>query len=316
MCTKIEMEGDLLELRVLKYFLAVAEEGSVTAAAERLHLSQPALTKQLKSLEEELSTRLFLRGHKGITLTQDGELLQKRALEIVNLTEKTEADILRQHREISGDVYLAVAEISSLETIGNAIKLVHTRFPQIRFHLSYGDAVDSVARLDRGLQDFALIGSQMEDNRYNSILFTRQDHWGIIISKEHPLSNLRKIGPMDLRHVPLLLTRQGGASSTFSSWLGYSASRLNVIGTFDNAHIALPLVENNTCACVILKRYHREPWGETVRFIPFDPPLHIANSLIWPKGQTMSEAGAIFLETVRELVEPYAKALPEDLETE
>ena len=82
-----------MELRVLQYFLTVAREQSISAAANALHLSQPTLSRQLKEMEEELGKTLFLRGNRKITLTEEGMILRKRAQEIMELLEKAQEEI-------------------------------------------------------------------------------------------------------------------------------------------------------------------------------------------------------------------------------
>ena len=95
-----------MELRVLQYFLAIAREETILGAAERLHMTQPTLSRQMKELEEELGKQLFIRGNRKITLTDDGMLLRQRAEEIVTLVEKTESDIMLSDASLSGDIYM------------------------------------------------------------------------------------------------------------------------------------------------------------------------------------------------------------------
>lgn len=287
-----------MDIRLLKYFLAVAAEGNITAAAEVLHITQPTLSKQLMMLEDELETKLFLRGHKQITLTEDGLLLQKRALEIVNLEEQTRAEILHRTHAVSGDVFLSAAEMASLDRLSHVIRNVHEQYPEIRFHLIYSDASGSIQNLDRGIVDFALLCGQYDERHHNGLTFPDLDQWGMILSEAHPLSRAQAIRPSDLRKLPLLLTRQTADSTSLSSWLGGSLQQLNIIGTFDLAHIALPLVRQNLCACMVLDRKNN-PWGEGLRFVPFDPPILLRNHLIWKRNQRLSDAAAIFLDAVK-----------------
>ncbi len=98
-----------MEIRVLKYFLATAREGSITGAANSLHLTQPTLTRQLQDLEKELKQKLFIRGKHNITLTPEGMILRKRAQEIVDMVEKTEAEFKSINDTVSGDIYILAA---------------------------------------------------------------------------------------------------------------------------------------------------------------------------------------------------------------
>lgn len=95
-----------MELRVLKYFLAVAREGSVSRAAETLHVTQPTLSRQLKDLEDELGHPLFVRQYHRFLLTPEGALLKKRAEQIAELVGRTEADFRALGSAVAGDVYI------------------------------------------------------------------------------------------------------------------------------------------------------------------------------------------------------------------
>ena len=99
-----------MDLRVLRYFIAVAREESISGAAESLHLSQPTLSRQLMDLEEELGKSLFIRGSRRITLTEHGRLLRKRASEILELVDKTVGELTATDDSIAGDIYIGAGE--------------------------------------------------------------------------------------------------------------------------------------------------------------------------------------------------------------
>lgn len=146
-----------MEIRVLKYFLAVAREQSILGAAKYLHLSQPTLSRQLKDLEEEFGKQLFIRGTKKITLTEDGILFRKRAEEIINLVSKTETEMSSLNNDISGCVYLGTAETENIDIIAKCIKKLRTSYPNIQFNISSDDGEDVLDNLDKGLIDFGII---------------------------------------------------------------------------------------------------------------------------------------------------------------
>ena len=111
-----------MEIRVLKYFLAVTREGSITGAANSLHLTQPTLTRQIQDLEKELGQKLFIRGKYKVTLTSEGMILRKRAQEIIDMVEKTEEEFQSISDTISGDIYIGGGETDSMKYIAEIIK--------------------------------------------------------------------------------------------------------------------------------------------------------------------------------------------------
>ena len=145
-----------MELRVLQYFLAIAREESISRAAEYLHITQPTLSRQIKELEDELGRRLFVRGSRKITLTEEGMLLRKRAEEITALLDKTESEITAAGEAVSGDVFIGCAETDRMRFLLREMKRMGGDYPGVRFHLFSGHEEAVAERLDKGLIDFAL----------------------------------------------------------------------------------------------------------------------------------------------------------------
>ena len=155
-----------MELRVLQYFLAVAREQNISAAAHSLHLTQPTLSRQLRELEEELGKQLMIRGNRKITLTQDGMLLRKRAEEILDLVCRTEKELAQSDETVSGDVYIGTGETDGVRQIARAAHAVQQHYPNILFHIVSGDAVDVCERLDKGLLDFGILLGDIDKTKY------------------------------------------------------------------------------------------------------------------------------------------------------
>lgn len=296
-----------MEIRVLRYFVAVVNEGNITAAAEKLHLSQPTLSKQLMALEEELGKTLFMRGKKTINLTEEGQLLHKRALEIISLVDRTEKDLQFGKQSVSGDVFIGVGDISALSFLARAVKRINDNCPDIRFNLVYGDASELTEKLDHGLIDFTFYVGAFDQKKYSYLRLPLEDRWGIITRKGGALSQLARIRPADLRDIPLAITRQTMNNNSFSSWLGCPISRLNIVTTFDLAHIVVPLVEQGFCSALILERKDKNVWGENVVFVPLSPAIIAPTSLAWNKTQPLSAAAELFLSELKGLTDEAAE---------
>ena len=149
-----------MELRVLQYFLAVAREQSISAAAESLHLTQPTLSTQLRAMEEELGKQLLIRGAKGsrrVLLTEEGMILRKRAEEILALVQRTEEEITHDDEAVVGDVYIGAGETDIVRLLARAAREIQKQHPDIRYHISSGNAEHVLEQLDKGLIDFGLL---------------------------------------------------------------------------------------------------------------------------------------------------------------
>lgn len=150
-------KGATMDIRILRYFIAVANQQSISGAANYLHLSQPTLSRQLSELEKELGTTLFTRGNRKISLTGEGVFLLEKAKEIVGLVDKTEANFNQRAEMISGELYIGGGETEAMQIITKTQREVLAIHSSIKFHLYSGNADDVMAKLDSGLLDFGII---------------------------------------------------------------------------------------------------------------------------------------------------------------
>ena len=143
-----------MDIRVLQYFLAVAREESITKAAKALQMTQPPLSRQLKDLEEEVGKQLLIRGSKKVTLTEDGMLLRKRAEEMIDLMEKTKAELNSSTENINGEIYIGSGETDAISFFAQAAGALQKKHPMIHYHIYSGDAGIVTEKIDKGLIDF------------------------------------------------------------------------------------------------------------------------------------------------------------------
>ena len=155
-----------MELRVLRYFLAVAREENITRAAALLHVTQPTLSRQLMQLEEELGVKLFRRGQYRVVLTDEGMLLRRRAQEILELAEKAERELSRSGGELSGEIAIGCGETRSMTTLSRHIRLFRQRYPQVRFRIYSAIADDVKECIEKGLLDMGLLTEPVDIGRY------------------------------------------------------------------------------------------------------------------------------------------------------
>ena len=241
-----------MELRVLRYFIEVAREQNITAAADRLHISQPALSKQLMELEQELGKKFFNRGKRKTTLTDDGMFLYRRAQEIVDIADKTENAFKTTDEMISGDVSIGCGETQGMRTVIKAMKKLSGMHPDIRFHLYSGNDEDVSERLDNGLVDFGLFVGNTNLEKYDYIKLPDSDVWGVLMTTDCPLAAHPTVKPADIADTPILCSRQALHSNELSGWLGRDFSKLNILSTHNLVYNAALMVKAGMgCALTI-----------------------------------------------------------------
>ena len=289
-----------MELRVLRYFLAVAREQSITAAAETLHITQPTLSKQLRELEEELGKKLFTRGNRKITLTEEGMFLRKRAQEIVELADKTEADFAAGVGSVSGDIFIGSGETGAVRYLGRTLYKMRSRYPGIRFHLFSGNGEDVSDRLDKGLIDFALFVGMTDLKKYDYLKLPYSHRWGLILRRDDPLAAQEAVTPEMLMNVPILCSRQALIQNELSGWLGRPFEELNPVGTYNLIYNAAIMVEEGLGCAVCIDKLLDTSGESAVCFRPFEPAIDAELFIAWKKYQFFSAAAGKFLEMLQQ----------------
>ncbi len=287
-----------MELRVLEYFLAVAEEGSISKAAEHLHLTQPTLSRQIKELEDSLGKQLFIRGSRKITLTDDGVLLRKRAQEIVSLVAKTESEVRAESSDLSGDIYIGAAESDSVRYILKCISALQKNH-SIRLHILSGDAKDTLEKLDNGLIDFALILGEIDKHKYNAIELPVTDTWGLLMKKDSPLANKEYITPQDLDGLPIILSRQSQIEENLNTWLNSNNIDFETVATYNLIYNASLMVDEGMGYALTLDKLINYTGTNDLKFIPLNPSITLQSSIIWKKNQIFSKTAKAFLSELK-----------------
>lgn len=297
-----------MDIRVLQYFLAVAREESITKAAEVLNMTQPPLSRQMKELEEELGKQLLIRGKK-ITLTEDGMLLRKRAEELVELMEKTKAEMTAPEGNIAGDIHIGCGETHAISFLAKTAQDLRETYPLIRFHLYSGDGLLVREKLEKGLIDFGLMVG-WDVSEYDSIRLPVKDTWGVLMPADDPLSAKEAIRPEDLWDKPLLFSRQQKPGSALSVWMRREYEKLHIVGTYNLIYNAAQFARLGIGYALTLdKLIHAVP--ETgLCFRPLFPKLEADLSIVWKRYQVQSRAAAAFLEQLQKEIAEYQPEQP------
>ena len=295
-----------MDIRVLQYFLAVAREESITGAAEYLNMTQPPLSRQLKDLEDELGKQLFIRGSRKITLTDEGMILRKRAEEIVQLMEKTRAEVSETNKDISGEIYIGGGETEGMRLIAKVVKTLQEDYPKIRYQIFSGNAYDVTERLDRGLLDFGTLIEPVALDKYDYLRLPSVDTWGILMRKDSPLAKLKRIRPKNLLGIPMLCSRQTlSESGGLSGWLGYDYEKLNIVATYNLINTPKLMVEEGVGHAFTFDRLLNISGDSNLCFRPLEPRLEAGMYIVWKKYQVFTKAAEKFLERLHvELEQP------------
>lgn len=301
-----------MELRVLQYFLAVAREQNISAAAESLHLAQPTLSTQLKALEKELGKQLLIRGTKGsrkVLLTEEGMLLRKRAEEILELVRMTENEISLSNEVIAGDVYIGTGESDMIRIFARAAKRIQETYPDIHYHILSGNATFVQEHLDRGLIDFGVVYGPVNPRIYSAIQIPIRDTWGVLMRKGSPLAEKRVIRPQDLWGKPLILSAQKSDAWPMSNWFGQDMAKLHVVATYNLVYNASLLVEEGLGYAVCFDKLINVSGNSPLCFRPLSPKIEAEASIIWKRYQVFSKAADCFLRELERTLSASAGAV-------
>jgi len=298
-----DKEGMSMDIRVLQYFLAVAREESITRAAETLKMTQPPLSRQLKDLEDELGKKLLIRGSKKVTLTEDGILLRKRAEELVDLMEKTKAELAGSDETIAGEIHIGGGETDAISFFAEAAGNLQKKYPLLHYHIYSGDAEIIMEKLDKGLIDFGLLVGPVDVSKYDYLRLPISDTWGVLMRKDSPLAQQDVVRAEDLWDKPLIVSHQTSISNDMMAWLRIDAKKLNIVMTYDLIYNASHFVKKGIGYAIALDKLINTTGESELCFRPLYPTLEAALCLVWKKYQVFSRASNLFLQLLRQNLE-------------
>ena len=291
-----------MDIRILRYFLAVADEGNITRAAERLHVSQPALSTQLAALENELGHRLFERSTRGIALTDKGLALKQRAGDLVDLAERVESEIKASDTdEIAGTVSIGAGETPAFRFVARAANELHRKNPKLCFSVSSGNGEDIVTHLREGTFDLGVLIGPGRYDGFDYLTLPYTHHWGLAVRNDTLLAAKKRISPKDARGIPLVCSRQAMVKEFLAGWFGCPFGKLDVVANYNLIYNAAVFVEAGLGAAVCIDGMIPQEFAERVAFRPFAPALTSDVYLAWRKNAALSPAAAALVDAVRNI---------------
>ena len=282
----------------LKYFLAVAKTGNITHAADQVFVSQPALSRQLMDLEEDLGVKLLERGKRHTALTEAGYLLKKRAEEIMALMDKTVDELSHAREGVSGSVRIGCGETEGMRTVARAIHDIRREYPHVRCHLSSMDGSGVRERLDKGMLDFGVLVQPDPPNDYEHVEIGHTDRWGILMRRDSPLAALERIAPGDLAGQPLVISQQAFERHELVSWFAREESELDIAATYTLIYNASLLAEEGVGCVLTLDRLLNLPPDGPLVFRPLFPQRICRIFFVWKRNQVFSRAASLLRERI------------------
>ena len=290
-----------MDIRVLRYFLAVAREENITRAAESMHITQPSLSKQLMELENEVGKQLLIRGKRKVTLTEDGILLRKRAEEIILLVEKTQQEISADSAAISGRI--SIGGIPD-ENVLQAAARLRGKYGDVSFEFYSSDATEVMERLDHGSLDFAILLEPIDTVKYDYISLEGNSYWGLVMPAQCELARKCAVEQEDLRSVPLIFHRRIGLQREIEHWSQMSIDEMNIAATYNVlSGDSLAFVRSGLGYLLTSDDHIPEKLGSDICFRPLSPALEIKYALVWKRYSGLSRAAEAFLDEVKIVME-------------
>ncbi|MDD7201781.1 MAG: LysR family transcriptional regulator [Sphaerochaetaceae bacterium] len=288
-----------MDIKTLRYFLAVAREENMSRAAAFLHVSQPTLSKQIKVLEDELGKMLFVRHSRSISLTEEGILLRNRAQDLVGMADKIEKEFLLLDDITGGDLYLGLAESTQIKYLAQAIKACKAKYPDLRYHITSGDTEQIEEKLRNGLLDFLVLAECPDSHSYEYLEFPQADTWGLVMPENDPLARKNAITVDDLKGLPLFCSEQAWTGDV-ERWAGSSFPFLRLEGTFRLSYNGSVFVREGLGYLLTFDRLVDTSKESGLVFRPLAPQLESKLCIAWKRYQSFTPIAERFLAQLRE----------------
>ncbi len=288
-----------MEIRVLRYFLETAREENMTRAAERLFISQPTMSKQLKELENELGVKLFRRSNYNIKLTEAGMLLRERAEDILSLVDKTLEEFKSLDNLNSGDIYVGAPESEAMEQFALVVSDLQKRYPGIRCNIYSGNMQDVCEKLDKGLLDFAIVMNYVDLKKYNYLPMQTEDAWGVILRRDDPLAENEAFTISMLKELPLICSRQW-VDYELPQWFGSDTNDVNITATYNLPYNGAVMAKAGIGYAMMLDKLVQTDENSELIFRPLLDVPKAEMYIIWRKYQTFTPVSQLLVKALRD----------------
>ena len=292
-----------MELRTLRYFTVVARELNITRAAEKLNMSQPPLSNQIKALEEELGVRLFIRGKRHLELTEEGALLLRRAVQMQDLADKTRQELASLREGMTGTIYLSMVEGRAPFLAAQWIAGFREEFPLVRYNLWNGSSDDVLDRLRKGLADLAVIAAPYDTEHLEGFPVGREP-WAAMLHPDHPLAKAPgdTIPLSSLVGEPLIVPSRKSRIESIRRWFREIGAEPQILCEMSNYMDAAALASHGVGVSIFPQTVGVSN-ELVVSKVVVQPARQAEYILVWNKGQAPSGLTREFIRYVQDYLE-------------
>jgi DNA-binding transcriptional LysR family regulator len=292
-----------METRVLRYFLAVAKQGTISGAARELHLSQPTLSRQIQQLETELNTQLFIRQRRRMYLTKAGSTYEQEVRRILGeLDQANQLVATINNDDLTGTIRIGSVESQVTKFIMPQLLAFHRQYPHVRYHLYDADGEDIKEHLDQGLLELGLVSMPISTTKYHAEKLPITDRWGLAVRQDSELAQKQQITAADLQNLPLIIPHRSLIYTDLQDWLASKKEKLKIVAETNLLTNACYLAEAGVGNIVCIEGAPR-PATTNLKFIPFAPERQQEQFLIWRKGIALTEPAHKLVELLRQNID-------------
>ncbi|EET58921.1 transcriptional regulator, LysR family [Marvinbryantia formatexigens DSM 14469] len=288
-----------MEIRVLRYFLTVVREEGINRAAEVLHITQPTLSRQLAQLEDEVGVKLFHRGAKKITLTNEGILLRRRAEEILSLVDRTQRELTCQEELVEGRIVIGGGELAAMQVLSEIIEGFHEKYPLVTFDIFTGNADLVKEQMEKGLVDIGALLEPVDIEKFEFIRLREKERWVVLMRPDDKLAEKETVNIKDLEHMPLILPRRTNVQNEVSNWFGDAFQEQQVLFTSNLTTNSALMVQRGLAYSIVIEGSIPFWDKEKIAYRPLSPELTANSVLAWKKQQPFSLAATKFIEYIK-----------------
>lgn len=288
-----------METRVLRYFLTVVREEGINRAAEVLHITQPTLSRQLSQLEEEVGVKLFHRGARKITLTNEGILLRRRAEEILSLVDRTERELVEQEELVDGRIVIGCGELAAVQVLPEIIETFHEKHPLVTYDIFTGNADLVKEQMEKGLIDIGVLLEPINIEKFDFIRLAGKERWVVLMRPDAPLAEKEAVSARDLENLPIILPRRTNVQNELTNWIGDSFQTMQVLFTSNLSTNSAIMVQKGLAYSIVIEGSVPFLDKEKIAYRPLCPELTANSVLAWKKQQPFSLAATKFIEHMK-----------------
>ena len=289
-----------MEIKDMRAFYAIVEEGNISHAAQRLDIAQPALSRQMKRLETQLGVQLFERGSRRIRLTDAGRVLYSRVEHILGMVDGTVREITEIGSGVAGCIRLGTITTSGAMLLPELITEFHRRYPQVTFQLWEGEGTRILELLDNRVIEIGITRTQVDARVYESIVLPNEP-LVLIMNRSHDIgSDAQKVRLAELKDQPLIIPLRWQSMFTANCRkLGFEPNILCVSDSIVQDLLLAKMGMGMAILPISSKTLLTD--GDLIYKKLVEPEITTHTVVAWLKNRTLSQSASHLIALFREM---------------